>query len=130
MDVALTPRMFSTDLFIRRRIARTSHGQCQALHINHTGFETTCEEVACFPLGRASYPERRLRSVEVHVLGACPPQFNQIGAALHLHVNFQLAAELMLEIDCHAHGIRHVQPQSLLSTLLDAAMHTSMQLLM
>ena len=50
--------------------------------------------------------------------------------ALYLHLDFQLAAELMLEIDRHASDRYRIQPQSMLSSPLDSAMHSSVQRLL
>lgn len=50
--------------------------------------------------------------------------------ALYLHLDFQLAAELMLEIDRHAGAIRQVRPQSMMSSPLDGAMHATVKRLL
>lgn len=50
--------------------------------------------------------------------------------ALYLHLDFPLVAALMLEIDRHQNGGHQVQPQSMMSSPLDAAMHSSVQRLL
>lgn len=50
--------------------------------------------------------------------------------ALYLHLEFPLAAELMLEIDRHGHAPAVTSPQSLLSSPMDAAMHEAVQRLL
>lgn len=50
--------------------------------------------------------------------------------ALYLHLDFQLAAELMLEIDRHTSDRHQVQPESMMSSPLDTAMHSSVQRLL
>lgn len=50
--------------------------------------------------------------------------------ALYLHLDFRLAAELMLEIDRHGDTSDTVAPQSMLSSPMDAAMHLSVQRLL
>jgi AraC-like DNA-binding protein len=50
--------------------------------------------------------------------------------ALYLHLDFQLAAELMLEIDLHTSDRHQVQPESMMSSQLDPAMHSSVQRLL
>jgi len=50
--------------------------------------------------------------------------------ALYLHLDFPLAAELMLEIDRHGGAANDAAPQSMLSSPIDAAMHLSVQRLL
>lgn len=50
--------------------------------------------------------------------------------ALYLHLEFPLAAELMLEIDRHGHAPAVTSPRSLLSSPMDAAMHEAVQRLL
>jgi AraC-like DNA-binding protein len=50
--------------------------------------------------------------------------------ALYLHLEFPLAAELMLEIDRHGGAANDAQPQSMMSSPLDAAVHLSVQRLL
>ena len=50
--------------------------------------------------------------------------------ALYLHLDFQLAAKLMLEIDLHTSDRHQVQPESMMSSQLDPAMHSSVQRLL
>jgi len=50
--------------------------------------------------------------------------------ALYLHLDFPLAAELMLEIDRHGGASSSVAPQSMMSSPMDAAMHLSVQRLL
>lgn len=50
--------------------------------------------------------------------------------ALYLHLDFPLAAGLMLEIDRHAGAAHGAQPQSMMSSPIDEAMHLSVQRLL
>ena len=50
--------------------------------------------------------------------------------ALYLHLDFPLAAELMLAIDRHAGTLGDAEPQSMMSSPLDDAMHLSVQRLL
>lgn len=50
--------------------------------------------------------------------------------ALYLHLEFPLAAELMLEIDHHGSTANDVEPQSMMSSPMDEAMHLSVQRLL
>ncbi|GAB3104476.1 AraC family transcriptional regulator [Lysobacter terrae] len=50
--------------------------------------------------------------------------------ALYLHLDFQLAAELMLEIDRHPGDRHQAQPQSMMSSPLDVTTHSSVQRLL
>lgn len=50
--------------------------------------------------------------------------------ALYLHLEFPLAAELMLEIDRHGGAANEAEPQSMMSSPLDDAMHLSVQRLL
>jgi AraC-like DNA-binding protein len=50
--------------------------------------------------------------------------------ALYLHLAFPLAAELMLEIDRHGSAANGVEPQAMMSSPIDAALHLSVQRLL
>lgn len=50
--------------------------------------------------------------------------------ALYLHLEFPLAAELMLEIDRHGGAANEAEPQSMMSSPLDDAMHLTVQRLL
>lgn len=50
--------------------------------------------------------------------------------ALYLHLDFPLAAELMLEIDRHGGTENDAKPQSMISSPLDVTMHLSVQRLL
>lgn len=50
--------------------------------------------------------------------------------ALYLHLDFSLAAELMLEIDRHGNAAYDVEPQAMMSSPMDDALHLSVQRLL
>ncbi|PTB22523.1 AraC family transcriptional regulator [Trinickia symbiotica] len=45
--------------------------------------------------------------------------------AIYMHLNFQAAAELMIELDRHDISVRTDQPQSMMSSPMDSALRTS-----